>query len=439
MSALIFDIHLNKFINLNFNNKDDIFIENDDNNIKRKFIEIKTDSKLSKYNEKKIYLPKYSIYDNTFFTFYKSIEKIKRCSKCILPSTIPFIQFDEKGVCSVCNGYKKVEVLGEDLLRLKTARFNKNVSGFDSIIALSGGRDSSYGLHYIKTKLGLNPLAYTYDWGMVTDLARRNISRLCSMLGVEHIVISADIKKKRNNIRKNVLAWLKNPEIGLIPLFMAGDKQFFYFVNKLKKETGIENDIWCFNIHEKADFKEELSGIKMWNYEKDSDKRVAVEMRFSSRLKLAFYYLYNFIKNPSYINSSLFDSFFAYISYYFVPKNYTSIYDYIKWDEKLIESTIINQYEWETSPDTPTTWRIGDGTAPFYNYIYFTVCGYSEIEWFRSNQIRENMLTRSEALDIAMKENLPRWDSIKWYLDTIDIDFDFTLKIINNIKKHYNL
>ncbi len=30
---------------------------------------------------------------------------------------------------------------------------------------------------------------------------------------------------------------------------------------------------------------------------------------------------------------------------------------------------IINEYDWETSADTPTTWRIGDGTAGFYNYI----------------------------------------------------------------------
>ena len=28
---------------------------------------------------------------------------------------------------------------------------------------------------------------YTYDWGMVTDLGRRNISRMCADLGVENI------------------------------------------------------------------------------------------------------------------------------------------------------------------------------------------------------------------------------------------------------------
>ena len=94
-------------------------------------------------------------------------------------------------------------------------------------------------LHYVAKVLGMKPIAYTYDWGMVTDLARRNISRMCGELGVEHILISADIRKKRENIRKNVSAWLRKPDLGTIPLFMAGDKQFFYYANLLRKQMNI--------------------------------------------------------------------------------------------------------------------------------------------------------------------------------------------------------
>ena len=28
-----------------------------------------------------------------------TISKIKRCSKCVLPSTFPFIEYDENGIC----------------------------------------------------------------------------------------------------------------------------------------------------------------------------------------------------------------------------------------------------------------------------------------------------------------------------------------------------
>ena len=57
---------------------------------------------------------------------------------------------------------------------------------------------------------------------MVTDLARRNVARITGQLGIEHILISADINQKRRYIRKNVSAWLKQPHLGLVPLFMAG-------------------------------------------------------------------------------------------------------------------------------------------------------------------------------------------------------------------------
>ena len=40
---------------------------------------------------------------------------------------------------------------------------------------------------------------------MVTDLGRRNISRMCAELGVENIIVAADIEKKRENIKKTYL------------------------------------------------------------------------------------------------------------------------------------------------------------------------------------------------------------------------------------------
>ncbi len=48
---------------------------------------------------------------------------------------------------------------------------------------------------------------------------------------------------------------------------------------------------------------------------------------------------------------------------------------------------------------------IGDGTAPFYNYIYLTVGGFSEHDTFRSNQIREGLITRDQAMAAIETEN----------------------------------
>jgi len=365
---------------------------------------------------------------------YAEVGNLKRCSKCLLPETFPFIHYDNNGVCNYCLNYKPFgERKPAESLEALAEQYKNSDKSPDCIIPYSGGRDSTYVLHYAKTKLGLNPIAFTYDWGMVTDLARRNIARVCGKLGVENIIVSADIGFKRNNIRKNISSWLKDPQLGMIPLFMAGDKYFFYYCNQIKKQTGIRLNIWGINRLENTDFKTGFAGIRP-----KYDKKRIYSLGIGSQVKLLSFVGGNYLKNPGYINSSLVDTFGSYFVRYLYPKkDYYHLYDYIPWDEKVIENTILSEYNWEKAVDTESTWRIGDGTAGFYNYIYYTVAGFSENDTFRSNQIREGLISREEALRKVEEENIPRYETIKWYLEIIGLDFENTIKIINKIPKLY--
>ena len=113
------------------------------------------------------------------------------------------------------------------------------------------------------------------------------------------------------------------------------------------------------------------------------------------------------------------------------------MFDYLPWIESDVENVLISQYDWETDPGTKSTWRIGDGTAAFYNYIYYMVAGFTENDTFRSNQIREGLITRKEALKKIEVENQPRWNSIQWYLNTIGIGFYSAISRINEIPTVY--
>lgn len=364
----------------------------------------------------------------------QAIKNLKRCTKCVLPETFPFIEFDAIGVCNYCNNYKKKE-FPNDLTALKklVEPYRKSKGKQDCIVPFSGGRDSTYALHLIKEELNLNPITITYDWGMVTDLARRNVARACGELGVENILISADINWKRNNIKKNVAAWLKNPHLGMIPLFMAGDKYFFYYTDRLKKQTGIDLNIWGINDLENTDFKVGFAGLPP-----KFDKKLIYSISFQNQLKLFGFVGKNLLNSPGYINQSVVDSLGSFAVRYLSPKkDYYHLFDYYKWDENEINSLLFSKYGWEKAIDTDSTWRIGDGTASFYNYIYFTVAGFSEIDTFRSNQIREGMIDRSTALELIYKENLPRYETLRWYLEIIGIDFEQAIAIVNNIPKIY--
>lgn len=366
------------------------------------------------------------------------IRELKRCTKCVLPETMPFIEFDKDGVCNYCRSYEKQKYEPEGSLEKWADGIRRTDGRADSIVAFSGGRDSSFGLHYFVKKLGLHPVAFSYDWGMGTDIARRNQSLMCAELGIELVQVTADCKKKRDNIRRNVLAWLKNPDLGMVPLFMAGDKQYFYYANAVRKEYGLDTVLMASNPFEKTHFKAAFSGVRPAVLEKGFGNMEVEQMKRGGVLRMAAHYGGQYLKNPAYINRSLFDTVRATASYYAIPHDYMRLFNYIPWDEKTVDEVLISQYGWEVCPHTTSTWRIGDGTAPFYNYIYYYAAGFTENDTLRSNQIREGMLTRDEALEMIYKENAPRFEPMRWYFESIGLEMEPVLARVKKMNKLYN-
>lgn len=355
----------------------------------------------------------------------------RRCTRCILPETMPYIRFDVEGICNFCHNYKPRNRPKpvEQLFKL-VEPFRRN-RDYDCIVPFSGGRDSCYGLHLIMEELKMKPITYTYDWGMVTDLGRRNISRMCAQLGVENIIVADDISLKRRNIAKNLVAWLKSPHLGMVSILTAGDKHFFRHVETVKRQTGISLNLWGVNPLEVTHFKAGFLGVPP-----DFEEEKVYSNGAMKQLRYQWLRLKAMTQSPGYFNSSLWDTLSGeYFRSFSRKTDYYHIFDYWRWDEKIIDDTLINQYDWETAPDTNTTWRIGDGTAAMYNYIYHTVAGFTEHDTFRSNQIREGDMSREEALVLVEDENRPRYPNIKWYLDAVGLDFKAVIKVVNSIPK----
>lgn len=358
---------------------------------------------------------------------------LTRCTKCILPSTMPFIYFDSEGICNYCNNYQLRNVPKPKSQLFELVEKYRRVSGEEVVVPFSGGRDSCYGLHLIVKELGLKPITYTYDWGMVTDLGRRNISRMSSSLGVENIVVAANINKKRDNISKNLRAWLKAPDLGMLSVLTAGDKHFFKYVEQIKNQTGVQLNLWGINPLEVTHFKSGFLGVPP-----DFEERSVYSHGVAKQIRYQALRVSKMVQSPGYFNSSLWDTLSGeYYRSFTKKKDYFHIFDYWRWDEEQIDSTLINEYGWETATDTTTTWRIGDGTAAFYNYVYYTVAGFTEHDTFRSNQIREGEITREMALQLVENENKPRYSNLRWYLDILGFDFAETVSVINKIPKLY--
>jgi len=207
----------------------------------------------------------------------------------------------------------------------------------------------------------------------------------------------------------------------------------FRHVETIKKQTGISMNLWGVNPLEVTHFKAGFLGIPP-----DFEEKRVYSHGVMKQLRYHTLRLKAMMASPGYFNSSLWDTLSGEYYRSFTNKSdYYHIFDYWRWDEKQIDETLTGEYDWERAVDTNTTWRIGDGTAAFYNYIYQMVAGFTEHDTFRSNQIREGDMQREQALELVLDENRPRYPNIKWYLDALGMDFTETISVINRIPRMY--
>ena len=378
-------------------------------------------------------------FDNKIFTNYDQElyrhSKLKRCSKCILLETYPYISFDKDGVCNFCNNYEKQKFLGEEELLKTLDKFRSKNGEPDCIVGLSGGRDSSYGLHLIKKKYEMNPIAYTFEWGLTTDISRINASKLCGKLGVEHIIRSAKIDERRSHVRSNLFAWLKRPHLGMIPMLQAGDKGFYEYGRKLSKELNLELVVHCTGYQlEQREFFLGFLGVN----ERLKNNPTLSDYSLLNKFNMFFRYGAQYFLNPSYFNSSFIASIQAFIHSFVYKEKFLHLFRYVKWDEKEIIKTLNDEYEWESDVSYgKNQWRMGDGQTAFNNFVYFTVAGFSEYDNFRANQIREGLITRDEALKLCEEDNKIKYDTLKIYSEIIGFNLDDVLSKVSCIPKLY--
>lgn len=149
---------------------------------------------------------------------------MKYCIKCLQTDTRPNIRFDEKGVCPACNYFESLKQIDWDE-RMKEiwpiVEFGKknNHSGYDCIIGVSGGKDSTRQALFVKEVLKMKPLLVClgYPPEQVTERGVSNISNMIS-LGFDTIVINPAPKTWRNLMRKAFLQfsnWAKSTEMAL--------------------------------------------------------------------------------------------------------------------------------------------------------------------------------------------------------------------------------
>lgn len=111
------------------------------------------------------------------------------CSRCVLPDTRPNLVIGPDGVCNACHAHASKPTIDwaarAEELKAVAANAKANAKGYDCLIPVSGGKDSTWQVGEC-LKLGLRPLAVTWKPPSRTEIGRRNLENLIS-LGVDHI------------------------------------------------------------------------------------------------------------------------------------------------------------------------------------------------------------------------------------------------------------
>ena len=115
------------------------------------------------------------------------------CTRCAMDDTDPALTFDEQGHCSFCEryleqraarGYQPGQSEKELDALVKAMKRDGEGREYDCVLGLSGGVDSAY-MAYLSAKLGLRVLAVHVDSGWNSEVAVRNIERVCQRLRME--------------------------------------------------------------------------------------------------------------------------------------------------------------------------------------------------------------------------------------------------------------
>lgn len=117
-----------------------------------------------------------------------------RCTRCILPSSYPDIEFDEAGVCNYC----QAEVENQSFPTDSTNKVNldkiihaykRNNVKYDAIVGVSGGKDSTYVAYYLRKEYDLKILGFNYDIGYRSPYAIQNLETMADKLDMDLVTL----------------------------------------------------------------------------------------------------------------------------------------------------------------------------------------------------------------------------------------------------------
>lgn len=158
--------------------------------------------------------------------------EIRYCSNCLFPETKPDLHFTEEGICSACiaaeskdKGINWKQREKDFYTIIDKFRLKNNEIGYDCLIPVSGGKDSTYQAYFMKEVCGMNPLCICFETTKVTELGQINLDNI-SKMGIDVIHFKKNYNAYRSMVKEGFIRvgdemWPNHIGIFTIPINIA--------------------------------------------------------------------------------------------------------------------------------------------------------------------------------------------------------------------------
>lgn len=355
---------------------------------------------------------------------------MKRCVQCGLPETYETIEFDGNSVCNICNqkNYRDTDIDWQSRKKTldKLIETYRGKYEYDCIIPFSGGKDSTFTLHYLIKEYGIKPLVVQFNHGFMRPNLLKNNERTFKELGVDVHSFTPNWKLVKRLmlealIRKGDFCWHCHTGIFAYPMHVA-----------LKYKTPLI--FWGEPSSEYTAY---------YDYREDEIETVD-ETRFNRFVNLGI---------TAEDMQGMISSDFDFDPRDMTPFTYPSMRDlkrlkyhsvclgsYIPWDTKKQSKLIMDELGWQGDQVEGMPWdiypyeKIECYLQGVRDYIKFLKRGYSRVTQMTALDLRKGEISKPDA-DALIKEfegkRPPSLDLFLEYLDMSETEFnELVMKLI---------
>lgn len=340
------------------------------------------------------------------------MSELKRCAKCIIPETHETICYDEKGICNICKQHEfkwdKVDWATKKKELDTLVELYRGQNDYDCIVPFSGGKDSTWTLYYLVKEYGLKPLVVRFDHGFLRPNLIENTRKTIRKLGVDlhHFTPNWRVVQKlmlQSFLEKGDFCWHCHTGIFAYPMWVA------------------------INYNIPLVFWGEPSAEYTAYYSYDQTEEVD-EQRFNRYVNLGITAADMHIRLEDDVDERDLKP-YTYPPLKALRKiQYRSVClgSFIPWDVKKQAAIIQEELGWqgdevENVPPGYTYEKIECYMQGVRDYIKYIKRGYTRPSHLASIDIRNNRLTREEALTMIQEYEGRRPPSLDIFLDYVGL------------------